>query len=102
MAPSQEQVPKLGGHKGLLTAAERSALLSVPVQRLPTLTSLRYRAQSVSAWDHSPVNVGPKLYESINIGISDFDNLHDCDRMLTHPLAAFMLAFIWLDQLAHA
>lgn len=33
----------------------------VPSQRVPRPTLLRYLAQSVSAWDHSPQIVGPQL-----------------------------------------
>lgn len=43
--------------------AEGSGRFMVPSQREPVLTLLRYMAQSVSAWDHSPQRVGPNLEE---------------------------------------
>lgn len=40
---------------------------SVPSQRVPVLTLLRYVVQSVSAWDHSPQRVGPNLDERVSV-----------------------------------
>jgi hypothetical protein len=48
------------GHAGGGTLPDGS-LLNEPFQRAPTPTLFRYGVQSVSACDHSPQMVGPKL-----------------------------------------
>jgi hypothetical protein len=45
-----------------------SLVSKVPSQRVPRPTLLRYSAQSVSAWDHSPQIVGPQLYCLVMLG----------------------------------
>jgi len=57
------QRPAPLGQLGVMMEAEGSGRFMVPSQREPVLTLLRYMAQSVSAWDHSPQRVGPNLEE---------------------------------------
>ena len=58
-------MPLLGGQEGFMTGVGWQ-LVQVPSQREPTPTLLRYWAQSVSAWDHSPVRVGPNLRYNVS------------------------------------
>ena len=61
MAELQLQAELLRGQEGDRSGDWSEGRFRVPSHRLPTFTLFRYARQSVSAWDHSPQRVGPKL-----------------------------------------
>lgn len=66
MASAQEQGLSDLGQEGVRMESVWESAWRVPSQREPVLTLLRYVVQSVSAWDHSPQRVGPKLEEGVS------------------------------------
>ena len=65
LALVQEQVEFWSAQQGCSTAALGSGRFIVPSQREPMPTLFMLGVQSVSAWDHSPQRVGPKLKGSL-------------------------------------